>query len=127
MVNLIRRGVRSGVVMTTYPAVPEPAPPAFRGQVLLRTERCTGDGACARDCPSEAIIVTGKPDGGWTWQLDDARCIFCGLCAEVCPTSAILMSNEFELSVRNRDDLVTRARFEALPSLSDSDMEEGSS
>jgi hypothetical protein len=29
--------------------------------------------------------------------------------------------------VRNRDDLVTRARFEALPSLSDSDMEEGSS
>lgn len=127
MVNLIRRGVRSSVVTTTYPAVPEPAPPAFRGQVLLRTELCTGDGACARVCPSEAIIVTGKPDGGWTWQLDDARCIFCGLCAEVCPTSAILMSNEFELSVRNRDDLVTRARFEALPSLSDSEMEEVSS
>jgi hypothetical protein len=37
------------------------------------------------------------------------------------------MSNEFELSIRNRDDLVTRVRFEALPSLSCSEMKEESS
>jgi formate hydrogenlyase subunit 6/NADH:ubiquinone oxidoreductase subunit I len=122
--NVIRRSARLGVVTSTYPAVPEPAPSTYRGQILLHTEHCTGDGACARVCPSEAIIVTEEPDAGWTWQLDDARCVFCGLCAEVCPTSAILTSNEFELSVRNRDDLVTRARFGALPSLSRSDMEE---
>jgi hydrogenase-4 component H len=116
-----------GVVTTTYPAVPEIAPPAYRGQILLRTDHCTGDGACAGVCPSEAIVVTEEPDAGWTWQLDDARCVFCGFCAEVCPTSAILISNEFELSVRNRDDLVTRARFGALPSPSPRDLKEESS
>ena len=115
-----------GVVTTTYPAVPELAPPAYRGQILLRTDLCTGDGACAAVCPSEAIVVMAEADAGWTWQLDDARCVFCGLCAEVCPTSAILISNEFELSVRNRDDLVTTARFGALPYSSARDLEEES-
>jgi len=126
-VNVIRRSARLGVVTSTYPAVPEPAPSTYRGQILLHTELCTGDGACARVCPSEAIIVTEKSDASWTWQLDDARCVFCGLCAEVCPTSAVLVSNEFELSVRNRDDLVTRTWFGALASPLPSDMEEESS
>jgi hydrogenase-4 component H len=126
-VNVIRRGSRVGVVTSTYPAFPEPAPPAYRGQVLLRTDRCIGDGACARVCPSEAIIVTGDPEAGWTWRLDDARCVFCGLCATACPTTAIVISNEFELSVRIREDLVARARFAARPSSSLREMNEESS
>ena len=118
--NVFRRGARIGVVTTTYPDVPEPAPSAFRGQIQLRTDRCIGDGACAGVCPSEAIAVIRTPDEGWTWELDDARCVFCGLCADICPTGAILVSNEFELSVRLRTDLVTRATFGALPPTSTS-------
>ena len=112
MVNPLRRGSRGGTVTTTYPEVPEAAPPAYRGQVLLRVERCTGDGACARVCPSGAISVTHQGTG-WTWELDDARCIFCGLCEPVCPSAAIAISNEFELAVRDRGDLVTRVAFAA--------------
>ena len=82
--------------------------------MLLVTERCLGDAACARVCPSGAIAVTGRPDDGWTWELDDSRCVFCGLCAEACPPGAILLSNEFELAVRDRGALVTRAAFAPL-------------
>lgn len=112
MVSALRRALQTGSVTTTYPAIAEPAPPTYRGQVQLLADRCIGDGACARVCPSEAIAVTAMPDAGWTWELDDARCVFCGLCAEACPTTAILLSNEFELSVRDRADLGARAMFE---------------
>ncbi len=113
MLKIFRQSSRTGIVTTTYPDVAEPAPPAYRGQVLLQTNRCTGDGACARVCPSQAIRVEGKLDGGWSWELDDARCVFCGLCAEACPTGAILISNEFELAVRDRADLTTKVTFGA--------------
>ena len=105
----------AGLVTTSYPDVAELAPLAYRGQVMLRTDICSGEAACARVCPSAAIAVTATTDGGWTWELDDGRCVFCGLCAEVCPTEAILLSNEFELSVRDRADLMVRATFTGRP------------
>jgi formate hydrogenlyase subunit 6 len=111
MLDILRRSVRTGVVTIRYPDVPEAAPPAYRGQVMLATARCVGDGACARVCPSAAIAVQPDDAGGWLWELDDARCVFCGLCAEACPTTAITLSNEFELAVRDRADLVTRVTF----------------
>jgi formate hydrogenlyase subunit 6/NADH:ubiquinone oxidoreductase subunit I len=117
MLNLFRRGTGGGIVTTTYPDGSDPAPFAYRGQVLLLTDRCSGDGACARVCPSEAITVTGTPSEGWLWQLDDARCVFCGLCAGVCPTDAILISHQFELAARDRADLIAHARFAARPVL----------
>jgi formate hydrogenlyase subunit 6/NADH:ubiquinone oxidoreductase subunit I len=101
---------KRGIVTTNYPEVAEPAPEAFRGQVLLDSSRCTGDGACARVCPSNAIGVTESADG-WVWTLDDARCVFCGLCEEVCPEQAISISNEFELATRSKVDLVTTVTF----------------
>lgn len=107
--NVLRQARRGGIVTTTYPSVPEAAPPGYRGQIMLRADRCVGDGSCARVCPSDAIAVTTLPLAQWRWELDDARCVFCGLCAEVCPTGAILISNEFELAVRRREDLVIQA------------------
>ncbi|MFN8591035.1 MAG: 4Fe-4S binding protein [Thermomicrobiales bacterium] len=111
MVSVLRRAARRGIATRGYPDTPEEAPPAYRGQVMLRTERCIGDGGCARACPSAAITVSSDAAGGWVWELDDARCVFCGLCAEACPTSALFLSNEFELAVRRRGELVTRVAF----------------
>jgi formate hydrogenlyase subunit 6/NADH:ubiquinone oxidoreductase subunit I len=54
------------------------------------------------------VAATGT---GWAWELDDARCVFCGLCVEACPTGALVMSQEFELAVRDRSDLVTLVAF----------------
>jgi hydrogenase-4 component H len=110
VLNILRRSVRTGVVTTTYPEIPESAPPAYRGQVQLHANLCAGHGACATVCPSGAISVS-RSARGWTWELSDARCVFCGLCADVCPSKAIELSNEFELAVRNPADLVTRVTF----------------
>jgi hydrogenase-4 component H len=110
MLKLFQRSLRSGIVTRLYPDAPEPAPPAYRGQVTLDVERCRGDGACARVCPSGAISVARDGDG-WVWELTDARCVFCGLCQDVCPSQAIVLSNDFELAVRDPGDLTTRVAF----------------
>jgi formate hydrogenlyase subunit 6/NADH:ubiquinone oxidoreductase subunit I len=102
--------MRGRVGAHDYPLEPEAAPAAFRGQVQLDPNRCRGDAACARVCPSGAITVEETPTG-WIWQLDDSRCVFCGLCADACANQAISLSNAFELAVRRSDDMVTRAEF----------------
>lgn len=110
MLNIFRRSLRTGIVTTEYPHAPEPAPPAYRGQVQLHVAACTGDGACARVCPSGAISVERAADG-WTWTLDNGRCVFCGLCADACPAQAITLTAEYELAVRTPDDLLTRVTY----------------
>ena len=112
MLEIFRRSLRTGVVTTAYPAVPEPAPCAYRGQVMLDASRCTGSGDCVSACPSAAISVVYAADGGWSWELNDARCVFCGLCAEACPEEALQLSNEYELAVRRQVDLITHVTFD---------------
>ena len=111
MLDIFRRSLKTGIVTSGYPEVPEPAPDVFRGQVLLDTSRCRGTGDCMHACPSAAITVTNGDGGGWTWELDDSRCVFCSLCAEACPAVALRLSNEFELAARDRAGLVTRVAF----------------
>jgi formate hydrogenlyase subunit 6 len=110
VLNIFRRSLRTGIVTTTYPQTPEPAPPAYRGQVYLHPNRCIGNGDCARVCPSAAITVDHTADG-WSWELNDARCVFCGLCVEACTSAAIELSTDYELAVKNPADLVTRVVF----------------
>lgn len=114
MVSVFRRSLKTGLVTRGYPAAAEPAPEAFRGQVQLDSTRCSGEGACARVCPSSAIAVDRQADG-WTWTLTDARCVFCGLCADVCASEAIRLTNEFELAVLDAADLTTIVRFVVSP------------
>jgi formate hydrogenlyase subunit 6/NADH:ubiquinone oxidoreductase subunit I len=106
VVNVFRRSLKTGVVTRRYPAEPEPAPDSFRGQVQFDPSACCGEAACARSCPSNAIQVA-LTETGWIWSLTDTRCVFCGLCAEACPSGAIALTNEFELAVLDRRDLVT--------------------
>ena len=47
------------------------------------TEDCIGCGACAAECPVEAIY-----EGDGKYEIDADKCIECGNCSEVCPVSA---------------------------------------
>lgn len=47
-------------------------------------EDCIACGACASECPSEAIS-----DAGDKYEIDPEKCTDCGTCVDVCPVSAI--------------------------------------
>ena len=47
------------------------------------TDACIACGACAADCPVEAIS-----DGGGMFVIDEDKVIDCGACAGACPVDA---------------------------------------
>ena len=46
-------------------------------------ENCISCGACAAECPVEAIS-----EGDERYVIDPEKCVECGACAWVCPVSA---------------------------------------
>lgn len=46
-------------------------------------ENCIACGACAAECPVEAIS-----EGDGKYEIDPEKCIECGACAGVCPVEA---------------------------------------
>ena len=48
------------------------------------SEECISCGACAAQCPVEAIS-----EGSDKYVIDADTCIDCGACVDVCPVSAI--------------------------------------
>ena len=77
---------------------------AFRGKPVV--SGCVGCGVCKQVCPANAITYT-KDDTGKvvSYVFDLNKCIFCGNCMYYCPHSAITMTKEFELAVKNKDEL----------------------
>lgn len=49
----------------------------------IDADLCISCGACAADCPAEAIS-----EGDSAYVIDADKCIDCGLCASTCPVSA---------------------------------------
>ena len=47
------------------------------------SDDCISCGACASECPVEAIS-----EGDATYVIDADKCIDCGACAEACPVDA---------------------------------------
>jgi len=95
-------------------------PEKFRGQVILphdenNEHKCTGCTLCERACPNGTIkIITATEETAdgkkrkiidkWVYNL--GMCTFCALCIEACPSDAITMSNFFENSLYDRQDLI---------------------
>jgi Ni,Fe-hydrogenase III small subunit/ferredoxin len=100
MLEWIARGLRTGIVTTSYPGRPEPAPDGFRGSVqVVRHDH--GSAQLEAVCPTEAIAV----DGAGRVSLDRGRCILCGLCVAAAPDRFAFVSG-FETASRRRAGLV---------------------
>ena len=50
----------------------------------VNEEACLGCGACASQCPADAIEESGD-----VYKIDAAKCIDCGSCVDACPANAI--------------------------------------
>lgn len=51
----------------------------------IDVDKCTGCGACAKKCPTSAIIGTPRTP----YFIVEEKCIGCGICDEVCKFSAV--------------------------------------
>ncbi|WP_032092202.1 formate hydrogenlyase complex iron-sulfur subunit [Necropsobacter rosorum] len=112
MFKLLKTVFKTGDATTKYPFKPYEVDPDFRGKPELNAAQCIVCGACTMACPANALTMrTDAQSGERTWSLFLGRCIFCGRCEEVCPTKAIRLSQDFELSVRNKQDLYQETTF----------------
>ncbi|WP_339138500.1 MAG: 4Fe-4S binding protein [Candidatus Electrothrix sp. GW3-4] len=87
----------------------------FRGPLSMPHNQdgenaCTACGICEKACPNGTISVLSTKDisgrkvlGKYIYRV--SQCTFCGLCVEACPFGALAMSNDFELSVYDRNEL----------------------
>ncbi|MDR0360098.1 MAG: hypothetical protein LBJ87_11650 [bacterium] len=104
MLGWIGQALRTGIVTTGYPRRPEPQPAGVRNRLVLdpgRTELAEME-RCAAVCPASALTVRDR-----TVRLDLGRCIQCGRCVEASESGALRFVPDYELAVRNRQDLVT--------------------
>jgi formate hydrogenlyase subunit 6/NADH:ubiquinone oxidoreductase subunit I len=109
----LRKGLRTGVVTTRYPAAEEPQPVRWRGRPVLDPAACRApDGctACLAVCLPEALRVGPRsgpaiPEAPADLILDYGRCIMCGLCVPACPAGALAMAPDYELAARSAGDL----------------------
>ena len=112
MLKLLKELLKTGDATLRYPFAPLPVKPGVRGKPEFAGKNCIACAACTIACPATALTMETDPKAGTrTWQLDLGRCIFCARCEEVCTTGAIVLSDNFELSVRNREDLLMTAEF----------------
>lgn len=99
-----------------YPEVRRPIAPRYRGRHRLVVNddgslRCVACGLCAAVCPSRCIYIepAESPEGlryPETYEVEIGRCVYCGFCAEVCPFDAIVLTQEHELAVADKADLL---------------------
>lgn len=112
MFKLLKTVFKAGDVTTKYPFKPYEVDEDFRGKPELNSDQCIVCAACTIACPANALTMRTDPvTGERTWSLFLGRCIFCGRCEEVCPTKAIRLSQDFELSVTNKQDLFQETTF----------------
>lgn len=117
VLSWLRRGLRTGVLTTRYPAVHEHLPDGFRGRPVLDANRCRADqgcDACIQVCLPGALNlvdivnkseIESRGEEVQQLTLDYTRCIMCGLCVTSCPADALRMTEDYELAANERRDL----------------------
>jgi hydrogenase-4 component H len=141
VLSWVRKGLRTGVVTTRYPAAHDQMPQAFRGRPVIDPARCLADqgcSACVQVCLPGALHLsegragtdsptdiegqglngtTGSHEKAEHLTLDLARCIMCGLCVSACPADALHMTQEYELAASDPEALQITLVFDELDGL----------
>jgi NADH-quinone oxidoreductase subunit I len=110
-------------VTIQYPSVKPQLPERERNRLYVNMDDCIGCDQCSRACPVSCIEIetvksipgedlgttsNGKKKALWvtTFNIDFAKCCYCQLCVFPCPTECIYMTDVYEFSEFQRENLV---------------------
>ena len=110
-------------VTIQYPSVKPELPERERNRLYVNMDDCIGCDQCARACPVDCIEIetvksvpgddlgvtsNGKKKALWVtkFDIDIAKCCYCQLCVFPCPTDCIYMTDVYEFSEFERENLV---------------------
>ena len=110
MFKILNQTFKTGIVTTAYPARPADVPDSFRGRPHFDFSNWRDALPAAAVCPTGAISVFDRDDRR-TVTVDYGLCVFCGLCADATPEKAIQITQDFELAVEDRQELIVSAEY----------------
>ena len=110
-------------VTIQYPDVKLKLPERARNRLYVNMDDCIGCDQCSMACPVDCITIetiksTPDVDLGLTsvgtkkrlyvplFDIDIAKCCYCGLCVPPCPTECIKMTDVYEFSEYERENLI---------------------
>lgn len=110
-------------VTVQYPDVKLKLPERARNRLYVNMDDCIGCFQCDMACPVNCFNIetvkalptddlgmtsTGQKKRLWVTQfdIDIAKCCYCGLCVYPCPTECIKMTDVYEFSEFNRENLI---------------------
>lgn len=110
-------------VTIQYPDVKLKLPERARNRLYVNMDDCIGCDQCSLACPVDCITIetiksTPDIDLGTTsvgtkkrlyvprFDIDIAKCCYCALCVYPCPTECIKMTDVFEFSEFERQNLI---------------------
>ena len=110
MFKILNQTFKTGIVTTAYPAGAADVPDSFRGRPHFDFSNWRDALPAAAVCPTGAISVFDRDDRR-TVKVDYGLCVFCGLCADATPERAIQITQDFELAVEDRQELIVSAEY----------------
>jgi len=108
MLNTLKNRFEQGCRTTRYPKEKIALWERYRGMPQINTD-ASADLVCqcAEACPQDAIHVENK-------LIDMGRCIFCGTCERVSKGQFVSFTQDFEISVAEKEHLLTDGTLSSL-------------